>query len=359
MLLVTDIAITVAHSRRAKEIVMKAVALTRRLPVTDPSCLLDLELPAPVLRPHDILVEVRAVSVNPVDAKVRGGASPTPSEPQVLGWDVAGVVRATGDEASLFRPGDEVYGAGDITCAGSNAELVAIDERILARKPRSLAFAEAAALPLTSLTAYEALFHRMIVPRDAAGRGRRLLVIGGAGGVGSMAIQLAKNLTEVTVIATASRKESSEWVRALGADGVVNHREPFLPQLATQGVSAFDYVLCTADTDPYLARLAEIVAPQSSLCFIVPNKAPMDLAPFYAKSVSFHWELMFTRSMFGTSDLAAQGEILREVAGLVDAGRVRTTLTQKLSPISARTLREAHKRIESTTTVGKLVLEGW
>jgi len=342
---------------------MKAVALTRHLPVTDAACLLDVELPAPVLRPRDLLIEVRAVSVNPADAKIRGGArggaSPDPAEPQVLGWDVAGVVRATGGEASLFRPGDEVYGAGDVTRAGSNAQLVAMDERIVARKPSSLAFAEAAALPLTSLTAYEALFHRMNVPRDVGGRGRRLLVIGGAGGVGSMAIQLAKNLTQLTVIATASRKESSEWVRALGADGVISHREPFLPQLATLGLSAFDYVLCTADTDPYVARLVEIAAPQSSLCFIVPSKGPLDLAPFFAKSVAFHWELMFTRPMFGTADLAAQGEILGKVAALVDAGRVRTTLTEKLSPICARTLREAHRRIEMATTVGKLVLEGW
>lgn len=338
---------------------MKAVALTRRLPVTDPNCLVDMDLPPPALRPRDVLIEVRAVSVNPVDAKVRGGASAAPSSPQVLGWDVAGVVRALGTEASHFRVGDEVYGAGDITRAGSNAELVAMDERIVARKPRSLSFAAAAALPLTSLTAYEALFHRLRLPRGQEARGRRLLVIGAAGGVGSVAVQLAKALTDLTVIGTASRPETTAWVKELGADGVIDHRAPFGSQLQALGIEHVDAILCTADTDPYFSRLADITAPQGALCFIVPNKAPVDLAPFYAKSVAFHWELMFTRPMFATADLAKQGEILKEVASLVDEGRLRTTLTEALAPLCARTLRSAHARIESSATIGKLVIEGW
>lgn len=338
---------------------MKAIALTRRLPVTDPSCLLDLDLPAPVLRPRDVLIEVRAVSVNPVDAKVRGGTAAEPSSPQVLGWDVAGVVRAVGTDASLFRVGDEVYGAGDITRAGSNAELVAMDERIVGRKPRSLSFAEAAALPLTSLTAYEALFHRLRLPRGRDAQGRRLLVIGAAGGVGSVAVQLAKASTDLTVIGTASRPESTAWIKELGADAVIDHRAPFGSQLRDLGIPHVDAVLCTSDTDPYFAGLAEITAPQGALCFIVPNKAPVDLAPFYAKSVAFHWELMFTRPMFATADLGAQGEILNEVAALVDAGRLRTTLKETLSPLCARTLRAAHARIESSATIGKIVVEGW
>lgn len=339
---------------------MKAIALTKRLPVSEPSCLIDLELPPPVPRPRDVLVEVRAISVNPVDTKVRGGTSPAPAAPQVLGWDFAGVVRAVGAEATLFRPGDEVYGAGDFTRPGANAELCAIDERIIARKPRTLDFAQAAALPLTALTAYESLFDRLRLERaGAAGRARRLLIIGGAGGVGSIAVQLAKALTDLTVIATASRAESREWVRTLGADVIVNHREPLAPQLAAAGVSPVHAVFCTADTDPHLPGLAELVAPHADMCFLVPNKAPIDLAPFYAKSVAFHWELMFTRSMFGTEDLAAQGQILKEVADLVDAGRVRTTMKTRGGPISAQALRQAHAQLESGTTIGKVVLEGW
>lgn len=338
---------------------MKAIALTHRLPVTNPSCLLDIEVPPPVLRPRDVLIDVRAVSVNPVDAKVRGGTAAPPSEPQILGWDVAGIVQAVGPEASLFRPGDEVYGAGDITRTGSNAELVAMDERIVARKPTSLTFAEAAALPLTSLTAYEALFERMRLPRDRSGHGQRLLIIGGAGGVGSMAIQLAKALTELTVIATASRPESTAWVKELGADRVIDHRAALAPQLKTQGIDLVDAVLCATDTDPTLPRLAEIVAPQASLCFLVPNKSPVDLAPFYAKSVSFHWELMFTRSMFATRDIATQGKILREIAELIDTRRIRSPLKRRLAPLSAQTLRHAHEQIESGATIGKIVVEGW
>jgi zinc-binding alcohol dehydrogenase family protein len=338
---------------------MKAIALTRRLPVTDPSCLVDMDLPPPVLRPRDVLIEVRAVSVNPVDAKVRAGSAPQPTSPQILGWDVAGVVRARGTEASHFNVGDEVYAAGDITRPGSNAELVAIDERIVAHKPRTLSFAAAAALPLTSLTAYEALFHRLRLPRGRDGRGRRLLIIGAAGGVGSMAVQLAKATTELTVIGTASRPESVAWVKELGADAVIDHRASLGSQLRDQGIENVDAVLCTADTDPYFAGLAEVIAPQGALCFIVPTKSPVDLAPFYAKSVAFHWELMFTRPMFATADLVAQREILKEVADLVDGGRLRTTLKQTHSPLSARTLRAAHAQIESAATLGKLVIEGW
>ncbi|MGC3996411.1 MAG: zinc-binding alcohol dehydrogenase family protein [Anaeromyxobacter sp.] len=318
----------------------------------------DVELPPPVAGAHDLVVEVRAVSVNPVDAKVRARAG-GPGPPRVLGWDAAGVVAEVGPAVTRFRPGDEVWFAGDVRRAGSNAERCAVDERIVGRKPRSLGFAEAAALPLTALTAHEALLARVQLGRGAASAGKRLLVIGGAGGVGSVAIQLAKALTGASVTATASRPESAAWARELGADHVIDHARPLGPQLEGLGLPAPDVVLCTADTDPYFSQLAALIAPQGTLCFIVPPRAPVDLAPLHARSAAVAWELMFTRSTYGTADLEEQHRILTEVAALVDAGRIRSTLRQRLGPICAATLREAHRRIERGDTIGKIVLEGW
>lgn len=317
----------------------------------------DVEIDVPVPTKRDLLVEVRAVSVNPVDTKVRRGHRR--DERRVLGWDAAGVVVARGPDASTFALGDEVYFAGSITRAGSNAERCLVDERIVGRKPKSLDFAEAAALPLTTITAYEAFFDRMHVGRGDASRGRTLLVVGGAGGVGSIAIQIARTLTELTVIATASRDESRAWATKMGAHHVVDHRAPLRPQIEALGTKGVDYVLCTADTDPYFAQLADLVAPQGALGFIVSPTAPIELGPLHRKSVSVAWELMFTRPIFETSDMGEQHRLLEEIGGLVDAGRIRTTLTKRLSPISARTLGEAHAMIASGSTIGKVVLEGW
>jgi NADPH:quinone reductase len=338
---------------------MKAVGLTRHLPISHPESLLDLELPRPVPAARDVLIDVRAVSVNPADAWLRARESPALDGPQVLGWDVAGVVVEVGPQASLFRPGDEVYATGDVTRPGGNSQLFLADERIVGRKPRRLDFGEAAALPLTAVTAHEALFDRLRVARGEASKGKRLLIVGGAGGVGSIAIQLARALTGLQVMATASRSETDRWVRDLGAHAVVNHRQPLGPQLAALGWPHADYVLCTAATDPYFAALGELVAPQGALCFLVPTEKPVDLGPLFHRSVTVTWEFMFTRSMFATADMGEQGRVLDELADLVDAGRIRTTVTRRLGPICARTLREAHTQIESGTTIGKLVLEGW
>jgi zinc-binding alcohol dehydrogenase family protein len=329
---------------------MKAIACVR-------TELADVELEAPVPARRDVVVEVRAVSVNPVDTKVRRGHKS--DDRRVLGWDAAGVVVGLGPEASSFAVGDEVWFAGAIGRAGTNAQRCAVDERIVARKPKTLDFAQAAALPLTTLTAYEAFFDRMRIGRGEASRGKTLLVVGGAGGVASIAIQLARVLTETTVIATAGREESRAWVKDMGAHHVVDHRSELRPQIEALGLKHVDYVLCTADTDPYFATLADLVAPQGFLCFIVAPTAPIEIGPLQRKSVTVAWELMFTRAIFETSDMGEQGRLLGEVAALVDAGRIRTTMTKRLAPITARTLREAHALIESGATVGKIVLEGW
>ena len=338
---------------------MKAVALTRYLPIDDPGSLLDVELDAPSPGPRDLLVRVEAVSVNPVDTKVRAPKPQVEPQPRVLGYDAAGVVEAVGAEAAGFRPGDAVYYAGDITRPGSNAQLQLVDARIAAHKPGSLDFAEAAALPLTALTAWELLFERMGYAADGGGAGRTLLVIGGAGGVGSIAIQLAR-LAGFTVIATASREETVAWCRELGADHVVDHGQPLAPQLQALGLDAVDAALNLADTDRYWAELGELLAPQGRVGLIVEPAGPLRIGdPYKAKCIGIHWEFMFARPRFGTDDMAEQGRILARVAELVDAGRLRTTLRESLSPINAANLREAHRRLESGRSIGKLALSGW
>ena len=339
---------------------MPAVVALRALPVDDPACLVDLEVDCPRPEGHDLLVEVRAVSVNPIDTKVRSQRLGSNGEPRILGYDAAGVVRAVGAAVSLFVPGDEVYYAGSLKRPGSNARFQRVDERIVGRKPRALDFASAAALPLTTITAWETLFERMAIaqlPVDA--HGRSLLVVGGAGGVGSMAIQLAKVLTGLHVIATASRPESAAWCRALGADTVVDHGHALAPQLQAVGRPAVDYVFCAADTDRWFAEIAEIVAPQGRLGFIVSSRAPLDMRVVQSKCVSLAWEMMFTRPLYGTSDMIEQHRLLDRVAGLVDAGRIRSSANEVLRPICAANLREAHRRVEAGRTIGKVVVEGW
>ena len=337
---------------------MKAVALTRYLPIGDPQSLVDVELADPQPRGHDLLVRVEAVSVNPVDTKVRAPKAQVEATPKVLGYDAAGVVAAVGADVTLFKPGDAVYYAGDVTRPGSNAQLELVDERIVGRKPASLDFAQAAALPLTSLTAWELLFDRFGFDAVGADAGRSVLIIAGAGGLGSIAIQIAKH-AGLNVIATASRSETIDWCRRMGADHVIDHRQPLRPQLERAGFRHVDAIACFSGVEPYWAQVADLVAPQGRIGLVVGLRAPLDLELLKNKSASVHWEFMFTRAMFATADIVRQHEILDTVADLVDAGGLRTTLTATLAPINAANLREAHRRLESGTTIGKLVVAGW
>ncbi|KVL54923.1 zinc-binding alcohol dehydrogenase family protein [Burkholderia territorii] len=338
---------------------MKAVGLTRYLPIDDPQALVDVELPQPLPGPRDLLVKVEAISVNPVDTKVRAPKPQVEQTPRVLGWDAAGTVVAVGAEVTMFRPGDEVFYAGSITRAGANSEFHTVDERIAAIKPRSLDFAASAALPLTALTAWEALFDRLRVSPQGADAGKSVLIIGGAGGVGSIAIQLAKTLGKLRVIATASRPASAEWVRSLGADDVVDHFGDLPAQLREIGHANVDYVLIFNDTDRHFPAAAEIIRPQGGICTIVENDKPIPVELLKAKSAAFHWEFMFTRAMFETPDMIEQHKILSEVARLVDGGTLRTTLGEQLGPINAANLRRAHQLLEAGRAIGKLVLSGF
>ncbi len=338
---------------------MKAIAQIRTASAGDLASLVDLELPRPTPTGRDLLVRVRAISINPVDTKVRRSRKPEDNAPHVLGWDAAGVVEAVGPDVTKFKVDDEVFYAGDIARPGSYSELQLVDERIVGLKPTSLSFAEAAALPLTTITAWEALFERLGVDRhNATHRSRTLLIIGGAGGVGSIAIQLAK-LADLTVIASASREETSQWVQTLGADHVVNHRHPLPAQIAALGYPMVDYIANFSNTDEYWAPMAEMISPQGHIVSIVENAHPLDLNLLKSKSATFSWEFMFTRSMYQTADMAAQGELLNEAAAYFESGELRTTLTDTLSPINAANIRIAHQQIESGRTIGKIALFDW
>ena len=338
---------------------MRAIAYRQPGPIDRDEALVEVEMPRPVPTGRDILVAVRAISVNPVDAKIRTGAAPFDErDERILGWDAAGVVEAVGPEATRFKVGDEVFYAGDLMRDGSNAEYQLVDERIVGHRPRSIGFAEAAALPLTAITAWETLFDRLKVDDQPAGGARAILIIGGAGGVGSAAIQIARARTDLTVIATASRAETEGWVRDLGAHHVIDHSRPMAPQIAALEIGAPAFVFSTTHTDRHLADIAELIAPQGRFA-LIDDPASLDIVAFKRKAVSVHWELMFTRSLFDTPDVGEQGRLLDVVAELVDEGRIRTTATETLSPINAANLIEAHRRIESATTRGKIVLEGW
>ncbi|RQR55660.1 zinc-binding alcohol dehydrogenase family protein [Burkholderia sp. Bp9125] len=338
---------------------MKAVGLTRYLPIDDPHALLDVELPQPVPGPRDLLVRVEAISVNPVDTKVRAPKPQVEDAPRVLGWDAAGTVVGVGAAVTLFRPGDEVFYAGSITRPGANSEYHAVDERVVALKPRTLDFAAAAALPLTALTAWEALFDRLRVSPQGADAGKSVLIVGGAGGVGSIAIQLAKTLGKLHVIATASRPESAQWVRTLGADQVVDHFGDLPAQLRDAGHAQVDYVLIFNDTDRHFPAAAEVIRPQGGICTIVENEKPVPVELLKAKSAAFHWEFMFTRAMFESPDMIEQHKLLTEVARLVDGGVLRTTLGEHLGAINAANVRHAHRLLEAGRAIGKLVLGGF
>ena len=339
---------------------MKAVGLYKYLPIEDPESLVDVEVPKPEARGRDLLVRVKAVSVNPVDTKVRSPKDKVETEPKILGWDAAGVVEAVGEETSLFQPGDEVYYAGDLTRQGCDAEYHLVDERIVGRKPRGLSFEEAAAMPLTTLTAWEALFDRMDVPRSAGDSGRSLLVIAGAGGVGSIAIQIAKKLAGLRVIATASRSETEAWCRELGADEVIDHRKPFREELQRVGAGEVDTILCAASTELHLQNMADAIKPQGRICLIVGVKGgqPVPINLFQSKSVALCWELMFTRAQYRTPDMQAQHDILNEAADLLDGGTLRHTMRESYGPLTAESMRKAHAALESGRMIGKLVLGG-
>ena len=337
---------------------MRAVGLYQHLPIEKPDSLVDLELPKPEPAGRDLLVRVEAVSVNPVDTKVRAPGKPARATPLVLGWDAAGVVESVGPTASLFKPGDHVFYAGDITRPGSNSQYQTVDERIVGRRPRSLTVEEAAALPLVSITAYEGVFDRLRIDVDGRCRGRSLLVIGGAGGVGSMAIQLAK-LAGVTVLATASRPESAAWTAQLGADHTLNHRQPLRPQMEALGIQAVDYIMNCADTDKYWDVMTDLVVPQGTICTIVENREPLNQQMMKLKSITHVWELMFTRSKYQTADMIEQHYLLDRIAGWIDQGSIKGILRETLQPINADNLRAAHAKLESGTMIGKLVLNDW
>ncbi len=338
---------------------MKAVGLQRNLPIDDPESLVDLEVPKPAPTERELLVEIKAISVNPVDYKVRARRDPNGQFPRILGSDAAGIVREVGPRVELFKPGDEVYYAGSIHKPGANSEYHVVDERIVGHKPRKLGFGAAAALPLTTLTAWEGLFDRLGISRSGADRGKTVLLIGAAGGVGSIAIQLAKQLAGLRVVGTASRPESSQWVKELGADAVIDHNGDLAAQMQATGVAEADYIFCLTDAMPYFPRFAPIIRPQGKLCLIVSMGSPVDLTALMQKSASVHWEFMFTRSLFETADMQKQHELLEEVAKLIDNGTLRSTLADSLGVINAENLRRAHLMLERGRTIGKLVLEGF
>jgi zinc-binding alcohol dehydrogenase family protein len=337
---------------------MKAIGYRRNLPIADPSALVAFTAPDPVAAGRDVLARVEAISVNPVDVKIRAGAPAAGEAPRILGWDVAGTVVAVGPHVRRFAPGDKVFYAGAVDRPGANAELHLVDERIVGRAPASLSPLEAAALPLTAITAWEALFDRLDVRRPVAGAAPAVLIVGGAGGVGSIAIQIAKRVAGLAVIATASRPESQAHARAMGADHVVDHAAALAPQIAALGIGAPSFVLSTTRTDQHFDDLVELLAPQGRLA-LIDDPGPLDVRKLKRKSLSLHWEMMFTRSLSQTADMAAQGALLDEVARLVDAGALRTTLTQDFGRLDVATLRLAHAAVESGRMIGKAALWGF
>ena len=338
---------------------MKAVAYYHSLPADHADALQDAELSAPTPGPRDLLVEVKAISVNPVDTKIRRNVAPTDGDAKVLGWDASGIVKAVGSEVSLFQPGDRVYYAGAINRAGANSELHVVDERIVGHMPNSLPFAEAAALPLTAITAWELLFERLQITQGNTDLGQSLLIVGAAGGVGSVLVQLARQLTGLTVIGTASRPETQAWVSELGAHHVIDHRQPLSEELKRIGINQVTHVASLTQTDQHFAQLVEALAPQGRLALIDDPEQPLDIMQLKRKSLSLHWELMFTRSLFETADMIEQHRLLNRVAELVDAGTLRTTLGEHFGSINAANLRRAHALLESGTAKGKIVLAGF
>lgn len=337
---------------------MKAVGSYKALAVNEAEAFLDVEIDKPVATGRNILVEVRAISVNPVDTKIR--KRPHPDETlRILGWDAAGVVTAVGDDVTMFAVGDEVYYAGCVTKPGSNSEYQLVDERIAAKKPTSLGFAESAALPLTTITAWEALFERLGVSKGGKDAGKTILMIGAAGGVGSIAIQLAKKLSNLNVIATASRPESADWCKARGADHVINHYEDIPAQLDALGHPQVNFVLCLTNIAGYWKTITDVIKPQGKICTIVDFFEDGNLDLLKLKSATFAFEFMFTRSMHETDDMDEINALLCETAAMIDGNELITTVSDVVSPINAENVRKVHATIEEGRAIGKYVLEGW
>lgn len=336
---------------------MKAVGLYKYLPIDHEESLLDIEVDKPVPKEREILVKVEAVSVNPVDTKVRAPKETIEEQPRILGWDVAGVVDEVGPDCTLFEPGDEVYYAGSIDRQGGNSEYHLVDERIVGHKPVLLSYSEAAALPLTTITAWEGLFERLGVKMDPRkNASKSILIIGAAGGVGSIAVQLAK-MAGLKVIGTASRPESSKWAMDRGADFIINHHEPFGPQLTELGIhNGVNYIFCLHSTDQHWDNMADAIAPQGNICSIVETDKHLDLTLLKNKSVTFSWEFMFTRPLYKTGDMIEQYRLLNKVSKFLDDKKLETTAETILSPINANNLQKAHKMIESGRTIGKIVI---
>lgn len=337
---------------------MKAIAYRKPLPIDQADSLIDIELPAPQARGRDLLVEVKAISVNPVDVKIRANVAPAEGEDKVIGWDAAGVVKAVGPDVTLFKPGDEVWYAGDLTRPGTNSELHLVDERIVGHKPKNIDFAQAAALPLTAITAWELLFDRLEVSRDKGVQGQSLLVIGAAGGVGSILVQLARQLTGLTVIGTASREDTAAWVKELGAHHVIDHSKPLNEEIARLGLPPVTYVASLTHTDHHWTAIADVLAPQGKVA-VIDDPASIDVRLLKRKSASLHWEFMFARSMFNTADIQKQHQLLNDVAMLVDTGVLKTTLAERFGTINAANLKRAHVLLASNRAKGKIVLEGF
>lgn len=336
---------------------MKAVGFTHYLPIEDPNSFLDLDIEAPVPLDEDILVEVKAISVNPVDTKVRASKDIVEETPRIIGYDAAGIVKAVGSDVTLFKEGDEVYYAGDISRSGTNQEFHLVDQNIVGFKPKTLSFAEAAALPLTTITAYESFFDRLNIDPNGANSGETILIIGAGGGVGSIGIQLAK-LAGLKVIATASRAETTNWVKELGANYVINHRENMVEQVRDLGLYHVDHIAIFNDM-LHWETAVELIRPQGGIVTIDDTELPMPMAGMKVKAASLHWEYMFARSMHQTEDMIEQHKLLTSVSQKIDAGDIRTTVTDVLSPINAETVREAHRLIETGQAKGKIVIQGF
>ena len=335
---------------------MKAIGYTERGPISAETSVVEFSTDTPQPGPNDLLVDVRGISVNPVDVKVRANRQPPEGEPRILGFDAAGIVKEAGAATTRFEPGDEVFYAGDFTRAGTNAEFHVVDERIVGRKPTSLGFAEAAAMPLTSITAWEILFDSFAL-REGEGEGEALLVVGGAGGVGSILIQLAKELTGLTVIATASRPDTRAWVRTMGADRIVNHRNPLDEEMRALGIAP-RYVAALTNTDEHFASIVELIKPRGHIAMI-DDPPDLDITAIKLKALSFSWEFMFARSMFRTDDMDVQHELLNRVAGLIDEGSLVPTVVRHGGEMGVESLRAALALQESGTAIGKTVLDGF
>ena len=338
---------------------MKAIGYQTAGAITAPNALENITLAEPTATGFDLLVEIKAISVNPVDTKIRASSSASAGEYKIIGWDAVGVVKAVGEKVSLFNVGDEVWYAGDISRSGSYAEYQLVDERIVGHKPKSLTYTQAAALPLTGITAWEILFDRLALPQDGSATDARILIIGAAGGVGSIITQLAVKLTGAEVIGTASRPESAAWVHKLGANAVINHTKPLSKELANIGITDVTHVISLTQTDQHFDEIVQVLKPQGKLALIDDPKGPLDVMKLKRKSLSLHWELMFTRSLYQTEDMIAQHHLLNRLSALIDTGELQSTFGEHYGTINAQNLIKAHAQIESGKAIGKIVLEGF